>query len=223
MMNDTELREHLAAEHPGIGLRTGPTGMYPDGHPAMHLRVSHDGAHRDRPEHQTHAHADGEHDPAIMANRQVPAVRQLARCAQCGMQGPPQLFEPFNAGPSVACKALVLCELRQQGTDPAALLGRLARDFAQHADGKSGELDQLSTRQLAELDLDLRGPRGEFMGGLTGSVRVYLGSRSDSAQAIADTEADRLARKRRRAALKGAETRRAALKGAETRRAKARA
>jgi hypothetical protein len=216
MMNDTELREHLAAEHPGIGLRTGPTGMYPDGHPAMHLRVSHDGAHRDRPEHQTHAHADGEHDPAIMANRQVPAVRQLARCAHCGMQGPPQLFGAFNAAGNQACKALALCELRQQGIDPAALLGRLAREFSHHEAGKSGELGQLSTRQLAELNLDLHGPRGEFLGGLAGSVRVYLSARSDSAQALADTEADRLARKRRLAGLKADETRR---RNAETRRA----
>lgn len=146
--------------------------------------------------------------------RITPDASQLARCAHCGMHGPAQLFGAFNAAGNQACKALALCELRQQGIDPAALLGRLAREFSHHEAGKSGELDQLSTRQLAELDLDLRGPRGEFMGGLTGSVRVYLGTRGDSAQAVADTEADRLARKRRRAALQGAETRRANKAGA---------
>lgn len=130
----------------------------------------------------------------------------VKRCAQCGHAGPPQLFEPFNTVGNLACRARTLCELRQQRADPAALLGTLLREFGQHDDGKSGELDTLSTRQLAELNLDTHGPRGEFMGGFAGSLRVYLGSRGDSAQAIADTEADRLARKRRRAALQGGGT-----------------
>jgi hypothetical protein len=55
-MNDTELRAHLAEKHPGIGLATGPTGMYPEGRPTMHLEVSHDGMHRDYPESQDHTH-----------------------------------------------------------------------------------------------------------------------------------------------------------------------
>lgn len=136
------------------------------------------------------------------------------RCAQCGHAGPAWLFEPFNTAGNLACKAVTLCELRQQGADPAALLGTLAREFAAHPEGLPGELDTLDTRALAELDLDLRGPRGELGSGLAGSVRMHLGSRGDSAQAIADTEADRLARKRRRAVLKAAETRRANRAGA---------
>lgn len=139
---------------------------------------------------------------------------QTTRCAQCGHKGPAQLFEPFNNAGNRACKAITLCQLRQQGTDPAMLLGMLLREFAQHEHGKSGELDTLSTLELAGLDLDMRGPRGEFMGGCAGSVRVYLGARGDSAEAIAAVEADRLARKRRRAALQGAETRRANKAGA---------
>lgn len=134
---------------------------------------------------------------------------QTTRCAQCGHAGPPQLFEPFNTAGNLACRARTLCELRQQGTDPAALLGTLLREFGQHDHGKSGELDTLDTLQLAELDLDLHGPRGEFLGGCAGSVRVYLSGRGDSAEAIRAVEADRLARRRRRAALQAAETRRA--------------
>lgn len=55
-MNDTELRAHLAERHPGIGLATGPTGMYPEGRPTMHLEVSHEGQHRDYPTSQDHVH-----------------------------------------------------------------------------------------------------------------------------------------------------------------------
>lgn len=132
----------------------------------------------------------------VYALRLARATETGTRCAQCGHSGPPQLFEPFNAAGNLACRATTLCQLRQQGTDPAALLGTLLREFAAHDDGKSGQLDTLSTRQLAELNLDLHGPHGEFMGGCAGSVRVYLSSRGDSAQAIADAEAGRLARLR---------------------------
>lgn len=133
---------------------------------------------------------------------------QTAQCAQCGHAGQPQLFEPFNTAGNLACKAQTLCQLRQQDIDPAALLGTLLREFGQHEHGKSGELGALTTRELAELDHDARGPRGELLGGFTGAVRVALGGRAGSAQAIRNTEADRLYRKRQRAALQAAETRR---------------
>lgn len=52
-MNDAELREHLAEKHPGIGLATGPAGMYPEERPAVH-----DGVHRDYPDDQDHVHTE---------------------------------------------------------------------------------------------------------------------------------------------------------------------
>lgn len=59
-MNEQEFREHLTERHPGIRQATGPTGMYPQGRPVMHLEVAHDGQHADYPEHYDHVHgADG--------------------------------------------------------------------------------------------------------------------------------------------------------------------
>jgi hypothetical protein len=52
----TELHEHLTAHHPGIRQATGPTGMYPQGRPVMHLEVAHDMQHQDSPEYQDHRH-----------------------------------------------------------------------------------------------------------------------------------------------------------------------
>jgi hypothetical protein len=53
-MTPQQLREHLAEKHPGIRLATGPTGMYPDGRPALHLAVAHEGMHRDYPQDHEH-------------------------------------------------------------------------------------------------------------------------------------------------------------------------
>ena len=56
MTPDETLKQHLANEHPGIALATGPTGMYPDGRPIMHLRLAHDMQHEEYPGDQTHTH-----------------------------------------------------------------------------------------------------------------------------------------------------------------------
>lgn len=56
-MTPQELRDHLAVAHPGIGLATGPTGMYPDGRPHMHLDLAHRDQHGEYPEHPTNRHA----------------------------------------------------------------------------------------------------------------------------------------------------------------------
>lgn len=65
MMTPAQLREHLAVAHPGIGLATGPTGMYPEGRPHMHLDLSHRDQHGEYPEHPSnwHAHALADLDP----------------------------------------------------------------------------------------------------------------------------------------------------------------
>jgi hypothetical protein len=71
-MNDTELRAHLAEKHPGIGLATGPAGMYPEGRPTMHLEVSHEGQHRDYPTSQDHVHPEAAADsPAPLPSASV--------------------------------------------------------------------------------------------------------------------------------------------------------
>jgi hypothetical protein len=50
------LRRHLTECHPGIGLRTGPTGMYPDGFPTWQLEHAHEDQHRRWPASQGHSH-----------------------------------------------------------------------------------------------------------------------------------------------------------------------
>ena len=117
-------------------------------------------------------------------------------CAYCGKRGPAEMFEQFNESGSVACKAVNLCQLRQDGTDPAHLLGALIREMSSR-----GELHTLTTRELAELHYDLRGGAvADVLGGFSGAVSVHLASRADSGRAVEQTEADRRSRKRRRTA-----------------------
>ena len=125
------------------------------------------------------------------------------RCAWCGAVRPAEMLEPMNVSGALACTAALACEMRQAGKDPAAELGALLRAVR-------AELSALTTRELAELEYDLRGPYPhDWADGFVGELRLQLGSRGDSAQNCAFVAADRLARKRRRAALKGAATRKA--------------
>lgn len=129
--------------------------------------------------------------------------QHIRHCALCDKSGPEEMFERFNGSGGLACRSTTLCQLRQQGTDPAALLGALAREMTR------AEMHTLTARELAELDYDVNGPRPRTgLDGFAGALTVHLSSHGDSGQAIADTGADRAARKRRRAALQGAQTRR---------------
>jgi hypothetical protein len=130
------------------------------------------------------------------------------RCAWCQAVRPAEMLEPMNVSGALACKAGAACEMRQAGKDPAAELGALLRAVR-------AELSALTTRELAELQYELRGPYPhDWADGFVGSLRIQLGGRGDSAEASAAVAAERLARKRRRAALKGAATR--AARKAET-------
>jgi hypothetical protein len=142
---------------------------------------------------------------ATMGDRSgVPLAEQHIRhCALCDKSGPEEMFEKFNRSGGLACKSTTLCQLRQQGTDPAALLGQLVREMTR------AEMHGLTARELAELDYDVNGPRPrQGLDGFAGALSVHLSSKGDSGQAVAATEADRAARKRRRAALRAADTRR---------------
>lgn len=127
--------------------------------------------------------------------------QRIRHCALCDKSGPESMFEQFNQSGGLACKSTTLCMLRQEGKDPAALLGQLMREMT------PAELSVLDTRQLAELAYDLRGELSETLGGFAGAVRIHLSGRADSGKAVEAVEADRRARRRRQAALRAAGTR----------------
>ena len=158
----------------------------------------------------THSHKYGDyghgHDDMTHAAGWQWSQAERKTCAYCGVTGLPERFEAINAGPSVACIAATACALRQAGNDPASFLGRLIREL-----GTPAELRAMSTRELAELDYDVHGGISEPWNTFAGFARHLsgtLGSRAEGASERYTVEADRAARKRRRAALKGAETRR---------------
>jgi hypothetical protein len=106
------------------------------------------------------------------------------RCARCGVISDIALFEPVNNTGNLACKATAACEVRQSGDSAAYVLDRLLRAVR-------GELAVATPAELAALAVDLDGYRGD--------VLRLLNLSAGGGAALADEEADREARKARKA------------------------
>lgn len=120
----------------------------------------------------------------LVKTRPVNPLANLGRCAQCGLTGDAALFETFSSFGGVACKATAACQVRQAGDSAAHFLSTLLRAVR-------GELGQATTAELAALAVDLDGYRGDVLG--------WLNSSAGGGAALAAEEADRAARKTRKA------------------------